>query len=46
MLSKYLLLATLLASVSADLEDHWALLVAGSSGYINYRHHADVFHAW
>jgi len=46
MLDKYLLLATLLASVSADLEDHWALLVAGSSGYINYRHQADVFHAW
>ncbi|WIA36624.1 hypothetical protein OEZ86_007912 [Tetradesmus obliquus] len=25
---------------------HWALLVAGSSGWGNYRHQADVFHAY
>ncbi|ESO96473.1 hypothetical protein LOTGIDRAFT_115714 [Lottia gigantea] len=25
---------------------HWALLVAGSSGYYNYRHQADVCHAY
>ncbi|KAL4238849.1 hypothetical protein ACF0H5_003556 [Mactra antiquata] len=31
------------------LEDggkHWALLVAGSNGYFNYRHQADVCHAY
>ncbi|KAI8788257.1 legumain [Biomphalaria glabrata] len=27
-------------------EQHWALLVAGSSGYDNYRHQADVCHAY
>jgi legumain len=26
--------------------DHWAVLVAGSSGYGNYRHQADVCHAY
>jgi legumain len=25
---------------------HWALLVAGSNGYMNYRHQADVCHAY
>ena len=25
---------------------HWAVLVAGSSGWGNYRHQADVFHAY
>ena len=25
---------------------HWAVLVAGSRGYINYRHQADVCHAY
>jgi len=25
---------------------HWALLVAGSSGYYNYRHQADICHAY
>ena len=37
-----LLLAT---SVMAE-SDHWAVLVAGSNGYWNYRHQADVFHAY
>jgi len=27
-------------------QNHWALLVAGSNGYWNYRHQADVAHAW
>jgi hypothetical protein len=33
---------SLAASASAA---HFAVLVAGSSGYSNYRHHADVCHA-
>ena len=37
------LLTTLLLSVSAD---HYAVLVAGSHTYGNYRHHADVAHAY
>merc|ERR1712133_122651 len=27
-------------------QNHWALLVAGSNGYWNYRHQADIAHAW
>ena len=30
----------------AHVKHHWALLVAGSSGYGNYRHQSDVFHAY
>lgn len=26
--------------------DHWALIIAGSSGYYNYRHQADACHAY
>ena len=26
--------------------DHWAVLIAGSAGYGNYRHQADVCHAY
>lgn len=26
--------------------DNWALLVAGSNGWFNYRHQADVCHAY
>ena len=26
--------------------DNWAILACGSSGYINYRHQADVFHVY
>ncbi len=28
------------------MENHWAVLVAGSKGYFNYRHQADVCHAY
>ena len=28
------------------IKSHWALLVAGSSGWGNYRHQSDVFHAY
>lgn len=30
---------------ATPVEDHWAVLVAGSNGYWNYRHQADVCHA-
>lgn len=30
----------------ASIKVHWALLVAGSSGWGNYRHQADVFHSY
>lgn len=43
-----LLLSTALLSygVTANDSDHWAVLVTGSKGYTNYRHHADVCHAY
>jgi len=34
------------ALAAADTADHWAVLIAGSSGYGNYRHQADVCHAY
>ncbi len=30
----------------ASVHAHWALLVAGSSGWGNYRHQSDVLHAY
>lgn len=30
----------------AEKSDHWAVLVAGSNGYWNYRHQADICHAY
>ena len=39
-----LAVAVLLGLVSAV--DHWAVLVAGSNGFWNYRHQADVCHAY
>ena len=38
------ILASLAALAMA--EDHWAVLVAGSNMYYNYRHQADVHHAY
>ena len=38
--------AALVGSVSAAASDHWAVLVAGSNTYGNYRHQADVAHAY
>ena len=32
--------------VSADKHDHWAVLVAGSNGFWNYRHQSDICHAY
>ena len=34
------------AFVAGDASDHWAVLIAGSSGFGNYRHQADVCHAY
>lgn len=41
-----LCMAALAGLLSASQAAHWALLVAGSSGYYNYRHQADVCHAY
>ena len=40
------MLLHVLAAALATTSDHWALLVAGSKGYSNYRHTADVCHAY
>ena len=36
----------LLVLVSPVLSDHWAVLVAGSNGYENYRHQSDICDAY
>jgi len=43
-----LILKTLcvLALLNAASAENWAVLVAGSSGYGNYRHQADICHAY
>jgi len=41
-----LAIAALLGLVSAAPSDHWAVLVAGSNTYANYRHQADIYHAY
>jgi legumain len=38
--------AALAGYVSAAASDHWAVVVAGSNTYGNYRHQADVAHAY
>jgi uncharacterized integral membrane protein len=40
---KFVVLCLLLAFACCD---HWAVLVAGSSSWSNYRHQADVYHAY
>lgn len=32
--------------VTAEKHDHWAVLVAGSNGFWNYRHQSDICHAY
>lgn len=34
------------ATAFADASDHWAVIVAGSNSFWNYRHQADAHHAW
>ena len=46
MYSRYLALSALAATASAAKTDHWAVIVAGSSGFGNYRHQADTCHAY
>lgn len=40
------LFALLALSFAEDKSDHWAVIVAGSNGFWNYRHQADVCHAY
>lgn len=43
----FLLINIILSFVAgSDISDHWAVLVAGSNGFVNYRHQADVCHAY
>lgn len=47
MFKKYLALSALAAQAAAtDKSDHWAVIVAGSNTYGNYRHQADTCHAY
>ena len=46
MLRYSLAAAALLGLVSCAPSDHWAVLVAGSNTYGNYRHQADICHAY
>jgi legumain len=46
MLGKFNALCALAATVSATPSDHWAVIVAGSTGFSNYRHQSDVCHAY
>jgi legumain len=39
-------IAALFGLVSASTVDHWAVIVAGSNGFWNYRHQADACHAY
>ena len=47
MYKKYLTLSAIAASASAaDTSDHWAVIVAGSNQFYNYRHQSDTCHAF
>jgi legumain len=39
-------ISALLGVASCAATDHWAVLVAGSNGYGNYRHQADICHSY
>jgi len=41
-----LAIAALLGYVTAANSDHWAVIVAGSNGFWNYRHQADACHSY
>lgn len=45
MRSLVLLLILAATSINLATADHWALIIAGSNTYYNYRHQADVLHA-
>jgi len=42
----FILLAASVAEAAPDVGGNWAILVAGSRGYYNYRHQADLCHAY
>lgn len=44
-MSKTTAIAALISSAAAS-SDHWAVLVAGSNTYMNYRHQSDICHAY
>eukprot|EP00494_Astrolonche_serrata_P006161 UN06178 len=46
MYNKYLALSALAASAQAAKSDHWAVIVAGSNEFYNYRHQSDTCHAY
>lgn len=39
-------LVGVVSAATAAAEDHWAVLVAGSNGFWNYRHQADICHSY
>ena len=43
---KYIIALAFIGLVAADPKDHWAVLIAGSNGYWNYRHQADICHSY
>jgi legumain len=43
---KFLALAVVLCLALSVQADNWAVLVAGSNGFWNYRHQADICHAY
>jgi len=46
MLKITLATALLIGAAFAAPSDHWAVIVAGSNGFWNYRHQADACHAY
>lgn len=45
-MKQIILFIALLSIVSIASAEHYAVLVAGSNGFWNYRHHADICHAY
>lgn len=46
MSNKLITLAIFACLLSIAMADNWAVVVAGSNGFWNYRHQADVCHAY
>jgi legumain len=46
MINKLISAASVVTAAAPSKSEHWAVLVAGSHGYGNYRHHADICHAY
>jgi len=43
---KIVILGLVLCVVYVVSAEHWAVLVAGSNTYSNYRHQSDIYHAY